>query len=95
MTAHPLAIPITHDFVSDAIRLGDPDVCGTLAVYPLFGPAPALTSISVAPSGVEIRAHVGLPVRCTTPGLIALATMTPATLGRNAGVPNFIRTSGV
>jgi hypothetical protein len=46
MTAHPLAIPITHDFVSDAIRLGEPDVCGALAVFPLFGPAATLSYLA-------------------------------------------------
>lgn len=42
MTAHPLAVPITHDFLSAPIRIGEPAVCGALTVFPLFGPAPAL-----------------------------------------------------
>ena len=46
MTAHPLAIPITHDFVSDAIRIGDPDVCGALAVFPLFGPTAGIAYLA-------------------------------------------------
>src|SRR4051794_22205965 len=43
-----VTVPITHDFVRDAIRIGEPDVCGPLAVYPLFGPEPTLEYLSFA-----------------------------------------------
>lgn len=58
MTAQPLAIPITHDFLSEPIRIGEPDVCGPLAVFPLFGPAPELHFRSFAQAvgaGVTVK----------------------------------------
>src|SRR4051794_24737126 len=43
-----VTVPITHDFVRDAIHIGEPDVCGPLVVFPLFGPAPQLEYLSFA-----------------------------------------------
>src|SRR3954463_10754882 len=48
MTTHPLATPITHDFLAEPLRIGDPDVCGPLAVFPLFGPEPGLAYVAFA-----------------------------------------------
>lgn len=48
MTAHPLAVPITHDFLAEEIRLGAPDVCGPLAVFPLFGPPAEIDYVGFA-----------------------------------------------
>lgn len=58
MSAHQTAIPITHDYVADAIRIGDPDVCGPLAVFPLFGPEPQLRYLAFAqavPAGLIVK----------------------------------------
>lgn len=42
MTAEPLTAPTTADYLSASLRLGEPDVCGPLAVYPIFGPEPGI-----------------------------------------------------
>src|SRR3954469_12058037 len=48
MPPHPLATPITHDFLAEPLRIGEPDVCGPLAVFPLFGPDPDLGYVAFA-----------------------------------------------
>jgi hypothetical protein len=48
MPTHPLATPIAHDFLTDAIRIGEPDMCGPLAVFPLFGPDPDVDYVGFA-----------------------------------------------
>src|SRR3954453_3110806 len=48
MTPHPLPVPITHDFLAEPLRVGEPNVCGPLAVYPLFGPEPELGYVAFA-----------------------------------------------
>src|SRR3954454_4072594 len=53
-----VTVPITHDFVADAVRIGEPDVCGPLTVFPLFGPAPQLEYLSFAQAvglGVSVK----------------------------------------
>src|SRR3954454_10250028 len=53
-----VTVPITHDFVADAVRIGEPDVCGPLTVFPLFGPAPQLEYLSFAQAvglGVTVK----------------------------------------
>src|SRR3954451_22022445 len=52
MSTHPLATPIAHDYLAEPLRLGTPDVCGALAVFPLFGPAPGLDYRSFAQASV-------------------------------------------
>jgi hypothetical protein len=31
-------LPTLHDFLAEPLRVGEPDVCGALAVFPIFGP---------------------------------------------------------
>ncbi|MSO42574.1 MAG: hypothetical protein EXQ70_11935 [Solirubrobacterales bacterium] len=40
--------PALSNFLSEPLRVGDPDVAGPLAVYPLFGPAPRQGYLSFA-----------------------------------------------
>lgn len=58
MPTPPLTIPITHDFLAEPLRAGEPAVVGPLAVFPLFGPAPELPYVSFAqaqPAGVSVK----------------------------------------
>lgn len=48
MPAHPVAIPIAHDYLTEPLRLGAPNVCGALSVFPLFGAEPELDFRSFA-----------------------------------------------
>jgi hypothetical protein len=48
MPTIPAAIPSLQDHLAEPLRLGDPDVHGPLAVFPLFGPAPQLGYVSFA-----------------------------------------------
>ncbi|MDQ3608105.1 MAG: hypothetical protein M3459_04270, partial [Actinomycetota bacterium] len=48
MPASPAAAPSLQDHLAEPLRLGDPDVHGPLAVFPLFGPAPRLSYVSFA-----------------------------------------------
>ncbi len=40
--------PTLSTFLAKPLRVGDPEVAGNLAVFPLFGPAPALEYLSFA-----------------------------------------------
>jgi hypothetical protein len=48
MPTSRLAAPSLHDHLAEPLRLGDPDVHGPLAVFPIFGPAPRLGYLSFA-----------------------------------------------
>ena len=48
MSASPAAAPSLQDHLAEPLGLGDPDVHGPLAVFPLFGPAPQLGYVSFA-----------------------------------------------
>jgi hypothetical protein len=48
MPTHRLAAPCLQDHLAEPLRLGDPDVHGPLAVFPIFGPAPQLEYLSFA-----------------------------------------------
>lgn len=50
--------PRLGDSLAESLRLGEPDVAGPLAVFPLFGPEPELEYVSFAQaagSGVRVR----------------------------------------
>src|SRR4051812_10503299 len=44
----PALAPAPIDYLESALHLGDPDVAGPLAVFPLFGPEPSLNYRSLA-----------------------------------------------
>lgn len=44
----PVTIPVAHDHLAEPLVLGAPDVCGPLAVFPVFGGAPRLAYRSFA-----------------------------------------------
>lgn len=44
MPANASHTPVLHDHLTEPPRLGDPDVHGPLAVFPLFGPEPRLAT---------------------------------------------------
>jgi len=48
MPTTPAATPSLQDHLAEPLRLGEPDVHGPLAVFPLFGPAPQLAYVSFA-----------------------------------------------
>ena len=48
MPASDTAAPALHDHLVEPLRLGDPDVHGPLAVFPVFGPAPRAGYVSFA-----------------------------------------------
>jgi len=48
MPASHTAAPALHDHLVEPLRLGDPDVHGPLAVFPIFGPAPRAGYVSFA-----------------------------------------------
>ena len=49
MSAIESALPTLADFLAAPLRVGDPDVHGPLAVFPLFGPRAARSSTSRSP----------------------------------------------
>ena len=58
MPTHPTSTPSLHEHLSAPLRLGEPDVHGPLAVFPLFGPEPRLAYVSFAQgraAGVSIK----------------------------------------
>lgn len=58
MPAHPAHPPVLHNHLAEPLRLGDPEVHGALAVFPLFGPVPQLDYVSFAlgrAAGVSIK----------------------------------------
>lgn len=48
MPASRTAAPAVNDHLAEPLRLGDPDVHGPLAVFPIFGPAPGAEYVSFA-----------------------------------------------
>ena len=46
MSAHPSTVPVLLDHLTEPLRLGEPDVHGPLAVFPVFGPAADLEYVS-------------------------------------------------
>ena len=50
--------PTLSTFLAKPLRVGDPDVAGNLAVFPLFGPAPTLEYLSFA-QGRAVGVSVG------------------------------------
>jgi hypothetical protein len=52
MSANPTRTPVLHDHLREPLRLGDPDVHGPLAVFPIFGPEPQLEYVSFAEARV-------------------------------------------
>jgi hypothetical protein len=57
MSATPTNLPSLHDHIA-TLHMGEPDVHGPLAVYPLFGPPPRLEYVSFAQAraaGVSIK----------------------------------------
>ena len=53
MPQDQIAHPTLHDHLAEPLRIGEPDVHGPLAVFPLFGPAARLEYVSFA----QGRAH--------------------------------------
>jgi hypothetical protein len=48
MPATPPTLPTLSDFLSAPLRVGEPDVHGALAVFPLFGPPPVAEYVAFA-----------------------------------------------
>lgn len=48
MPANRTDAPSLHAHLAEPLRLGQPDVHGPLAVFPLFGPEPGLPYVSFA-----------------------------------------------
>jgi hypothetical protein len=48
MPTSRIAAPALQDHLAEPLRLGDPDIHGPLAVFPLFGPAPQQDYVSFA-----------------------------------------------
>ena len=48
MSAIESALPTLADFLAAPLRVGDPDVHGPLAVFPLFGPPPVAEYVAFA-----------------------------------------------
>src|SRR3954469_14528337 len=81
MPPHPLATPITHDFLAEPLRIGEPDVCGPLAVFPLFGPEPDLGYVAFAQavsSGASVKERA--PAAAVNDLLVVNPTPTPVLL---------------
>ena len=58
MTANPAHAPTLENHLAEPMRLGEPDVHGPLAVFPLFGPTPGLDYQSFAQgrdAGVPVK----------------------------------------
>ncbi|MDP9385249.1 MAG: hypothetical protein M3P50_08460, partial [Actinomycetota bacterium] len=58
MTANDIPAPALSDHLPEPLRLGEPDVHGPLAVFPVFGPTPVLEYVSFARArayGISIR----------------------------------------
>jgi hypothetical protein len=41
-------LPTLHDFLAEPLRVGEPDVCSALAVFPIFGPPPIAEYVAFA-----------------------------------------------
>jgi hypothetical protein len=48
MPATEPTLPTLRDFLSEPLRVGEPDVHGALAVFPLFGPPPVTEYVAFA-----------------------------------------------
>jgi hypothetical protein len=48
MTANAATAPLLHDHLTESLRLGEPDIHDSLAVFPIFGPQPELDYVSFA-----------------------------------------------
>lgn len=48
MPANPTHAPSLHDHLAEPLRLGEPDIHGPLAVFPIFGSGPELEYVSFA-----------------------------------------------
>ena len=48
MPTNRVAAPTLQDHLADPLHLGDPDIHGPLAVFPIFGPAPRIEYLSFA-----------------------------------------------
>ena len=48
MSATESALPTLADFLAEPLRVGEPDVHGPLAVFPLFGPDPRSSYVAFA-----------------------------------------------
>ena len=48
MSPNPTHAPALNDHLAEPLRLGEPDVHGPLAVFPIFGPEPELDYVSFA-----------------------------------------------
>jgi len=62
----PALTPTTIDYLEAPLRVGDPDVAGPLAVFPLFGPEPRLAYRSfaqAAPLGATVTVYLKEPER--------------------------------
>ncbi len=58
MPADHIPAPALSDHLAEPLRLGEPDVHGPLAVFPVFGPAPVLEYVSFAQArayGISIK----------------------------------------
>jgi len=58
MSTEQIALPTLHDHLAEPLSVGDPDVHGPLAVFPLFGPPPRLEYLPFAQAaalGVSIK----------------------------------------
>src|SRR4051812_26297094 len=61
MSATPTNAPALNDHIA-SLHMGEPDVYGPLAVFPLFGPAPRLEYVSFAEghaAGVSVKELAG------------------------------------
>ena len=50
--------PTASDYLAEPLKVGEPDVFGALAVYPVWGPAPRQSYVSFAQgrdTGVQIK----------------------------------------
>lgn len=62
VSTSPLTTPAPKDFLAEPLRVGAPDVCGPLAVFPLFGPSPGLEYVAFAQAttlGVTVKELAG------------------------------------
>jgi hypothetical protein len=62
MPATEPTLPTLHDFLAGPLRVGPPDVCGTLAVFPVFGPPPVAEYVACADGvtrGVVVKELAG------------------------------------
>lgn len=64
MPASHTDTPALRDHLAEPLRLGDPDVHGPLAVFPIFGPAPQPTWLTTRASASSCcgNSRVMLPV---------------------------------